>query len=583
MVRLAVFAALCFPACCLGAGSPEWSLARSARFEVYAEAGAENPGALLVWFERLHGFFEQQTGVKTDSRPPVRVVVFHSADEYERFRLRPSADAFYVATEARDYIVLSDRGLLDWRTAAHEYWHFVEHAGGLHLPPWLNEGLAEVFSTVHLGEHEGRMGFELRWHTRTLRTRSWIPLAELLALPADAPLRSERDSSEIYYAESWALAHMLLLSPDYSPGYRELAARLSEGTPGAPALQSVYGKSPDTIARDLRGWVEKGRYRPVAVPGISVDAPPAVFEEVSPFTVRLFMGEVLTAAGKRERAEALYRELAAEGPPNAEVFAALAIRALQKNDYGEARVEWAHALDLGIGDARSCYRFAKMAEFAGMPVEGVRPALERAVALEPGFDDALYSLALLENDGGDAEAAVRHLRAMRQIAPARRFHYWTSLSSALNDSGRHMEAKAAAEEARNWAATEEERGYASRLAVMAQTELAVRFARDAHGNTRLETTRTPRGLADFNPFIEPGDRVRRAEGRLREVVCGNAATFVVETAAGRLALTVPDPAHVEMLHAPPDFTCGPQAAADVVAVYAETAPGVGTLRGLEFR
>jgi hypothetical protein len=180
------------------------------------------------------------------------------------------------------------------------------------------------------------------------------------------------------------------------------------------------------------------------------------------------------------------------------------------------------------------------------------------------------------------------LRAMHTIAPARRFAYWAALSDAANLLGRRAEAKTAADSALAAAANTQQREHAERLALVAQTDLAVRFSRDAAGQPRLETIRAPHAespnVSAWNPFIEAGDRVRRAEGHLLEVECGKGGTaFVVETPSGLVRLTVPDLTHVQMRNAPPEFTCGPQEQASVVAVWAETGASSGVLRGLEFQ
>jgi hypothetical protein len=214
--------------------------------EVYSDAGAENARALLLWFELLRAFFQQRTGLRVTPLSPLRALYFRSAEEYEAYRLRPNSDAYYASADGRDYIVLSGGGpsekAIPLRIAAHEYWHFVEHAGALRLPPWLNEGMAELFSTVRLSDHDGRLGSEPGGHIRILRSRSWIPLATLLALPDDSPLRRQRDTSELFYSESWALAHMLMLSPDYSQRFRTVVERLASGMPGPEVLESVYEK-----------------------------------------------------------------------------------------------------------------------------------------------------------------------------------------------------------------------------------------------------------------------------------------------------------------------------------------------------
>jgi tetratricopeptide (TPR) repeat protein len=595
ILRIALTAAFFLPACMPSAWAAEWVLARTARLEVYSDAGAENARAVLLWFERLRTFFQQQTGVEANPRLPLRVVYFRSAEEYETYRLRPNSDAYYASAEGRDYIVLSGGGPADKavdknaknvpaRIGAHEYWHFVEHTGALRLPHWLNEGLAEFFSTVRLEERDGRVGAEPGGHVRVLRTRAWIPLASLLTLTGDSPLHEQRDTSEVFYAESWGLAHMLMLSPDYYPRFRTAVERLASGMPGPQVLESVYSKPLDTIARDLRSWIERGRYAPLFLPGAATDPISIDVKDASAFSVHAILADLMAGMGRRDRAEAMYRELAGEAPDDASVAAALAILALERNDLEEARRQWTRSLAQGIRDAGACYRFAKLAEDAGISSAEVRAALERAVALQPEFEDALFTLALFENNAGEHAAALEHLRAMRTISPGRQFHYWTAMSDALNEVGRRAEAKAAADTAKTWAATEEQRAYAERLAVAAQTDLAVRFTRDAAGNLYLQTARAPRGAPDWNPFIEPGDRVRRVEARLREIDCAGAATiFVIEAASALLKLTLPDPTHVQMRNAPPEFTCGPQPAPEVVAVYAETGPAAGLLRGLEFR
>jgi tetratricopeptide (TPR) repeat protein len=574
-------------ACATALPAADWSLARSPHFEVYAQAGPEDARSVLLWFEQLHSFFLRQTGVPLDNRPPLRIVVFRSAPEYEPYRIGPTADAYYVATESRDYIVMAHRGAGDFQVAAHEYWHFVEHAGTLQLPPWLNEGLAEFFSTVRLGESASLAGGEPAGRSRILRSRPWMPLAELLALPADSPRRDDRETSDLFYAESWALADMLILAPEYTPRFHELAATLAAGEPGPEAFARIYAKPLEAIAGDLRNWIEKRKFTPLTLSTGFPEAVPIEVSDISSRTSRYLIAEVLLATGKVERAETLYRELAQEKPNDTDVAAALALVALRRDDPEGARRQWTRALAEGIHDPEVCYRYAITAQDAGFSAEDVRPALERAVTLRPAFDDALYTLALLENNTSRPEAALRHLRAMHTITAGRQFQYWVATAYALTELGRREEAKAAAETAAAKAATSEERAYAIQLGVIAVTDLVVQFTRDAAGNMRLVTTRAPHDAPEWNPFIEPGDRIRRVEARLRDIDCsGGATTFTLDTDAGPVRLTIPDPHHVQMRNAPPEFTCGAQQPMPpVTAVYAASraANADGILRGLAFQ
>ncbi len=502
--------------------------------------------ALLV--ERLNAFFSHTAGLPLDQRPPVRVIVFRSTEEYEPYRLRPSASAYYAGNEVRDYIVMPAQGQGDLHVAAHEYWHLVAHASDLRLPLWLGEGLAEFFSTLRLAERDTQSDAELAARFQTLHSHSWMPFGELLALPEESPLRDDRGAASLFYAQSWALTEMLLVAPAYGPRFPEFLTAVASGTPAAGALAAVYAKPPALITADLRAWIEKRRVTPVTLPDAGPDTTSVEVSETSRLASGSILGDLLVTEGKLDQAEALYRELAKEAPDDPNVAGALATIAHKKGDEAAARQLWRRAVDRGLED-----------------------------------DDARYNLAILENNTGEYEAALADLRAMRHIAPARQFLYWTAVAYAGNQLGRREEAEAAADNARAHASTETERAYADDLRWIAQTDVVVQFTRDANGQVRLVNARAPHGYPDWNPFIEPGDQIRRAEGKLRTIDCGAETVFAVETDAGPLLLVIPDLQHVQMRNAPSEYTCGPQSGSDVSVIYAASGPSSGVLRGMEFR
>lgn len=570
-----------------GAATSRWTLARSSHFEVYSEAGGEAARRALLWFEQLRTFFEQ-SGLPCGGGSPVRVIGFASPREYDAYRLRPSADAYYIGTESRDYIVMPTLGESEFAIAAHEYAHLVLHASGVKIPSWLSEGLAEYFSTVRIGDRGCEIGGAIPRHSETLRHTPWMSLPELLALPAGSSVELKRESGALFYAQSWALTAMLATSAEYGSRFRALIAAIARGQPSAEALATVYAKPLPVIARDMRDWLASAKFGVIEAPGVVVAGVMEEESELSSFASRSLFADLLGAAGKLDRAEALYRDLARESPKNAEVSAALGVIALRKGENAIARREFKQALDRGLRDAGLYYRYALLAENAGSTADDIRCALERAVALKPDFDDARYKLALLESNAGHYEAAVSQLRAMRSVAAARTYGYWSALAYALGELGRRDEAKAAAERAREHATTAAERATAAQLAYVAQTDLTVQFTRDANGHPQLVTTRVAHGAAAWNPFIEPGDHILRAEGQLRSIECsGNKVTGVgLDTKEGALKLAIPDPLHVLMRNAPSEFVCGAQASSTVsveYAVFGKTADGDGVLRGMEFR
>ena len=94
------------------------------------------------------------------------------------------------------------------------------------VPVWFNEGLAEYDSTYQMyGEREATLGRVKEEHVFELRER-FIPLTELLAVDHRSPLYNEGERRGVFYAESWALVHYLLLGNPQRKG--QLATYLAE-------------------------------------------------------------------------------------------------------------------------------------------------------------------------------------------------------------------------------------------------------------------------------------------------------------------------------------------------------------------
>ena len=570
----------------LGAASP-WAVARNEHFTVYAQQGEGEARTVLGWFDQLRSLVDTHFGIETAAERPVLVFGFDSVNDYEPYRLRTTADAYYVGTGDRDYIVMTTSGPESFGTAAHEYAHLLLHRAGLHLPPWLGEGLADVFSTVRITRNGARLGGVPFGRLNALRHHDWLPIGSLLSLPADSPLRNTRDGSAIFYAQSWALTEMLVLSPEYGPRFRDFFGKVSRTSGGsAEALASTYGKSPAELLRDLRTWVRRRNTMPAVLEAALPSASPPQFGEASELSVRLMLAGMLLAAEDLDAAESIYRAAFLEAPQDGAVLGGLAAVSLAKGKTDESLPLFRQALSNGLADASLCYRYAVLLDQSGGGVEERRAALERAIELRPHFDDARYALALLEKNLGNNESALAQLRAMRKVAPPRAYHYWTAVADALTGLGRNDEAVIAAQTAATFASDGEERRRAAELAHMAQTQLAVRFARDAAGRQKLVTTRVPNGAADWNPFIEPTDDIHRIEGKLLEIDCSGAGIRVtVGVGANRSTFTIPDPSRVQMRNAPRDFACGAQPPVDVVVEYAAHVPDQsgGIIRGMEFR
>src|SRR5262249_53294817 len=130
------------------------------------------------------------------------------------------------------------------RTTFHEYAHILMSNLTWDMPAWANEGLAEYYSTFTLSSNgrEGTLGGLLPAHLDLLRGQKLLDLPQLLAVTVDSPLYNEGNRRSVFYAESWALVHMLLSgTPDRSAELLTYIRAASAGVPAERAWRDAFG------------------------------------------------------------------------------------------------------------------------------------------------------------------------------------------------------------------------------------------------------------------------------------------------------------------------------------------------------
>jgi hypothetical protein len=220
---------------------PRWIRMPSGDFEIYSSAGEGDTRLVLQYFERVRAFFEQKLGGSDQKSDPVRIIVFNSKKEYEPYRPNEFALAYYTQVAGRDYIVLSGTSADVFPVAVHEYVHLVARHGGLNLPPWLNEGIAEIYSTLKPLGDKVEVGSLIPGRMYALSREKWVPLSAILAADSSSPYYNEKNKAGSLYNEGWALTHMLSLSLQYSPGFARAFEEIRKGTPSEQALERYMG------------------------------------------------------------------------------------------------------------------------------------------------------------------------------------------------------------------------------------------------------------------------------------------------------------------------------------------------------
>lgn len=223
--------------------------------------------ALRTGVARLAFGVPPASAAPIESVAPITVILFADADEYEPFRIY-QRDGQYLTTPFESVVAVNaaaERRPAP-RIVAHEYLHALLADAGLALPLWLNEGLAEYYSTALVGDDRLVLGTPVVAHRDRLRGRPFLPLEELVGLGAESPGYLEEGYAERFYAQAWLLVHFLVSEPHSAARLGRLVERLAAGEPVAVAFRTVFGYEPRELDRRLRHYLNRGALPTVSLP-----------------------------------------------------------------------------------------------------------------------------------------------------------------------------------------------------------------------------------------------------------------------------------------------------------------------------
>ena len=441
------------------AAAPNWVRIESPHFELFTNAGERSGRRTILYFEQVRDFFLKTGSVGEVPSTPVRIIRFRSPKEFDPYRPYKAASAFYMSSPKRDLIVMGTPNRQTKNAAVHEYVHLLVKHSGAEIPVWLNEGLAELYSTL---EPQGKQ-VTFGKPARLLGDRKWLPIKELISVDYDSPHFDESDRTKVFYAQSWALTHMLCLSNQYRERFSDFLKGV-DGDTGEEAFRWVYGKTLEQVESDFKRYVVRKRLPTVEYEirlNKSAERPkvqPATATEVS-----LVQAGLLVGLNRREQALEIYRDLARQDPGNWRIPEALGYLASYSGDGESARRHFARAVELEAANPRLHYDYALLLQEADAEPEVIKPVLRKAIALKPDFDNAhrlLGSVLLLE---GKAGMALAQLMRVKQISREEAVHHYQTVAQLYHRLGRIEAARQAAALCRKYARSSEEVDLAEEL------------------------------------------------------------------------------------------------------------------------
>ena len=364
---------------------------------------------------RLEQFREVvlQLFARPGSDPSVRstVIVFKDDASYTPFKTNENNAGYFQPGQDANYITLSaeTRGEQDYfNIIFHEYTHLITNNSIGPSPAWFNEGLAELYSTVAITNSEVVLGRSIHRHITSLKENALLPLRLLFEVDYKSPYYNESHKQSIFYAESWALVHYLMLNRNGERARQTITflELLRSHEPLEKAVQKAFSTTLENLEGDLRSYIQQDRYRLVQNVFTSKNKPDLQMSSapVGEAELQAYLGDLLVHSNRADAEIYLQKALQLD-PQLTFAHASLGILRFRQGRMTEALT---HLERAAAADSRNALVHYYYASALSHPTEGdanptigyspddaakTRSELKKAIALRPDFADSYNLLA----------------------------------------------------------------------------------------------------------------------------------------------------------------------------------------------
>lgn len=480
-----------------------WVRVKSPHFTVISNSDAKQARHVAGQLERMRNVFHQALAGKV-SDPPLPIIVLAAKDEKTFRTLTPEAwlakgqmrrAGMFIRAPEKNYVLLRLDAEFENPYAAiyHEYTHTLMHQSETAVPLWLDEGTADFYANSKISASEAELGLPDSNYVLLLRQTSLLPLAKLFAVDYTSPYYNEETKGSIFYAESWALTHLLMVRGfhEHPSPLENFLNLLHSGAEPAEAARQALGDL-TKLQKDLGNYVQQSDFRFVRLKAATVVDENSFSADVMPQADALAVeGDFMVVNGRFDDARAMLDEALKEDPKNAGAATSMGYLELRQNHLEEARHWFAEAVRLDARSTYAHYYYASMlieSSSGGPPSDDAEKSLRVAIAIDPAFAPAYSLLAyFLAARGENLEEAQQMGVQAVQLDPSN-LSYRLNVSSVLLRMQRPDDAIRVLELAAKFAKTPAESNE-----VQTRLESARRF-RDA-----LASRRAPPEISETSP------------------------------------------------------------------------------------
>lgn len=254
-------------------GKEKWFIANAGNLEIFSNTYENRTktlaSELLQIQQTLANIFPS---ISKDNHRKIRIFILKNADTLSQFAplyngkaKRNMAGWFTYDLEGPLLVIKASSDVNETReTLYHEFIHFITSSPTTNIPLWLNEGIAEVFSSIEIGAKKTTIGKAIQSNANFLKYYDLMELEKLFQVGYDSSEYNQADEHRgIFYAQSWAIVHYFLFGEQNLPpdAFAKLA-KLATSTPSFSENEFVeaIGLNYKEMKAELDSYVLGGNY-----------------------------------------------------------------------------------------------------------------------------------------------------------------------------------------------------------------------------------------------------------------------------------------------------------------------------------
>lgn len=416
-----------------------WTSVRSKNFLLVGNASEKDIRKVATRLEQFRDVFMRLfSNAKFNSPVPTTVIVFKSMSSYKPFNSGNNAGYFQKGEDVNYITLTTELGAQNpYNVIYHEYVHLLVDNTSGNVPAWFNEGLAEYYSSFDIEEDQkAHLGVLIPYHLDTLRREKLLPLRTLFAVDHYSPYYNESGKRGVFYAESWALVHYLILGNNSQrvPQLSKFLQLIGANVGIDDAFKQAFQMDVESLEKELRKFIEGHIFRMQTATfdhKLEFDSDMKV-APLSEAEAQSYLGDLLLHLNRLNDAEARLQQAVALDPTVTMAQASLGILRARQGQFAEATKNLQEAVKADSNNYLAHYYYAYALSREGMDANNfvrsyppditstMRAELKIAIKLSPTFPESYRLLAFVNMVSGEQlEDSINLLKRALELSPGR--------------------------------------------------------------------------------------------------------------------------------------------------------------------